>query len=139
MAKKSKVKKYYYIQSWGTYASDTLVFVGYDFNGILKVLKKYKQDGFIEFLKNDTSLKTNISNNNYKGYAIGYNTKSILLLKEYKNDWKCFDIILHEIHHLVYIILGQERDMKNEMEAQAYQFEYLFKNIRQKLNKVFDK
>jgi hypothetical protein len=133
MAKKkiSKIKKYHYKQNWGTYLNDTLVFVGYNANEVIKLLDKWeKTEYFI------SKINEELFNNN-RGVVIFDNNRTLLWLKEFKDDWEFYEVLIHESHHLIFNVLGECRMMKDEIEAQAYQQEYLFREIRQKLQKVF--
>jgi hypothetical protein len=59
--------------------------------------------------------------------------KSIIVLRDGKNNWDFFESIMHEVHHAVEEI-SSAKGMIDELEAKAYLFEYLFRNIRRKLN-----
>ncbi len=59
---------------------------------------------------------------------------TVLWLKVYDIHWECMETLIHELHHAVYIVLGKNRSMADEMEALAYQQEFLFRSIRQHLS-----
>ena len=63
---------------------------------------------------------------------------TILYLKEWpkKSQWENYEILMHELHHAVHIILGEKRGMANEKEALAYAQEILFNRIRRKLDRI---
>lgn len=49
------------------------------------------------------------------------------------DDWDYWETVLHETHHLIHWI-SQKKMMAEEMEAQAYLFEYVFRKIRRTIH-----
>lgn len=123
-------KKYWYIQDWGSYKNDTVIFTGYGISEVLRICKKKKElNIFIEKLQKVC----------FKNFIIYSGGASLLFLEKWENNWAFYSILLHEVHHLIFYILGKNRKMENESEAQAYQVGYLFTKIRQKLFNHFSK
>ena len=93
-----------------------------------KVLKWVKENG---------QVFADVLNNKKEALAINYDKFLILILKPYKNDWKFWDTLLHELNHIVFC-LSEMKMLQTEMEAQAYLHEYLFREIRRKFFKNLD-
>jgi hypothetical protein len=131
-------QKIIYIQSWGTYQNETLVCIGVSYEEIYKCLKKIKvETDMIKQWECDIDLLDNCLNG--AGLFWFNHSRSILWLKDWKNDWKHYDILLHELFHAVYYILGKGKNMMSEDEGMAYQQEFLFKAIRRKLSDLLSK
>lgn len=120
-----KTKKIF-VQNWGTYQNDTLVCIGVTFEEICKYCHKKL------FIAPNPEIEKTIKEGYPAQTYVNEDHSSILWMRKFKNNWQSFEILLHEIHHLVYNIFGL-KGMEKEKEAQAYQFEYLFHNIRRKL------
>lgn len=134
MAKKTTKKpfKHKFIQEWGTYANDTLVYVGMSRDEIVKDIKKYEDnEDLVANLMNEETLKAFSG----RGFVLREKNKTILWLNDWDNDWEYIEVLVHEIHHLVQLICVDIRNMSGEIEGLAYQQEYLLKEIRTKLNK----
>jgi hypothetical protein len=125
-----KETKYYFIQNWGTYSNQTLVIVGYDYKETVKILKRYKQaEPFINIMTEDK-----LEND----FVLTKDGKTLLYLRYFEDAWDWYEVLMHEIHHLVHFVIAEQRQMADEPDAQAYQFEYLFKNIRRKIQNKFN-
>lgn len=61
-------------------------------------------------------------------------SKAVVLLHFPKVDdtWDSWETVMHECHHAVFL-LSKKKGFEDEMEAQAYLFEYLFRRIRRTL------
>ena len=124
------VKKIF-IQDWGTYLDKTLVVVNSEFKDVVSFCKSnkiYHRDmkKMLKILKEEMA-------SDCKGSLIESDEKRTLLyIRKFDYSWESYSIILHEIHHEVYL-WAKKNCMENEMEAQAYQFEYLFNEINKKL------
>ena len=128
-----KNKKFFFIQDWGTFSNETLVCVGMTHNEIVGVLRQIKAK--IEIARSfiqDHDKFENFSGLDRVWYDRGLGA-TILSLKDWSNDWKHWDCLVHESTHLVHEILGHQKNMMDEDEARAYQIEYLFREIRRKL------
>ena len=120
-----------FIQNWGTYQNETLVCIGVN----IKEIKYYCMRNKLIFNNNVLhTLEKNINKTLLGFVLVNDDGTSFLWLKEFKNKWKYYETLMHELHHLVFIIFGNKL-MESEMEAQAYQFEYLFREIRKNLTK----
>jgi len=132
--KKKKLKsnplvKKCWLQNCGTYPRDIFVLIGLNKKEVTKQLKKYTEtEELIKELADEDVDK-------FSGLVMkADNCKIILWLPEYKNEWKYIDILAHEIHHAVFFI-AEIHNLKEETEAQAYLYEYLFHAITTKLNR----
>lgn len=130
-------QKFAYFQDAGTWPNDIPVFVNMDVKEIEKwmVKKKVYKDYIKAF--NDNFAGENWCQDGIQGRVWHYDSKVILWLKDWKNDWVSHDTLMHECLHIVQFILMKDRGMEDEHEAQAYQLEYLVKGIRTKLSKAF--
>ena len=136
---KNPIKKAY-IQEWGTYSNDTLVCVGMNYQDILSRLKKIKAKALIvkNFEKSKETIEQRITGEKNTGFVYWDAETNITLLwfPDWKNDWEHWGCLVHEISHLINF-WGNQKSMGHEDEAKAYQFEYLFKEIRRKLWKLY--
>jgi len=142
MKKKKKRTKFWYIQEWGTYNTQTPVFVGYSCKEVTKVmegrkdwkkeiLEAWKKDGMHEY---DADGKS--------GTVWRHEGYTLLMLRDWDGSWKSLDNLLHETMHLVLGHLGMSKYFVRssediEQEGLAYQQEFLFRQIRRRLNCAF--
>lgn len=124
--------KFKFIQDWGSYQNDTLVYVGYGKEEIKKDLQKYQDSATVI-----SNLET-VDFDGFRGLVITDRAKTLLVLSKWDGGWEYLEVLIHEIHHLVYMVMVKNKMMEDEMEAQAYQQEYMFRQIRQKLNKKLE-
>jgi hypothetical protein len=152
--KKLKLFTGYFLLDWGTYKDTTLVAIGLPFDLLEKIYRKLAEPQNKEILKeNRADIEPLIIEQN-KGFFwckegdAKQGRVSILWLREWKDKWPDYETLLHEIFHLVIVILGDHRGMLAareseifyEDEAMAYQMEYLFRQCRRKLyNAIYDK
>lgn len=140
MKKKSKNKPIIFIQPWGTYCNDTIVCVGGQYKDMVRFLKqlKYcKPEVIQELVASEKDITAAIDKGNYGWFKFMQKSNySIIWLKKIDDDWSCWEVLMHELHHAVACILGDERAMANEPEALAYQQEYLFRAIRRRLQNI---
>lgn len=120
-----------FIQDYGTYAHDILVAAGATRKEIIAFSKKNKcKKDFIEWLEKDERMfelsKTE------KGLFCWSDAGKLLLLRTVKDDWEYWECVMHEVHHATHH-LAKRNMMEDEMEGQAYLFEFLFRSIRKKL------
>jgi hypothetical protein len=138
MKKPVKIKPITFVQDCGTYSDQILVAIGVPYSQIIAYTKeiKAKKDAQEWFLK-DENLK--------KGYEINkgiyawdnVSEASFLGMEKFKEDsWEMWECLMHEIHHAVHHILIQKKKMVDEVEAQAYLQEYLFRQIRRKIQRI---
>jgi len=135
-----KQKKKAYLQDWGTYSNQTVVSVGMNFQDMLNYLHKIKSKFSIaeNFVKNKENIDLRLGDQvGGLAHIDHQNSTSIIMFLTWKNDWPNWDSLNHEIAHVVHGILGKDKNMMDEDEARAYQHEYLFKEIRRKLWKLY--
>lgn len=125
------IKKKIFVQEWGTFPSETLVCVGVSVPYIKTWLKK--NNCHVTFLDDSDAQKR--IDQGVIGFSFVYtNGQSIMWLRDYsKKNLEDIETLMHEVHHLVYFMAIQ-KGFENEYEAKAYQFTYLFRNIRRRLN-----
>lgn len=119
-----------FIQDWGTYSNETLVCINVSFDEIVKwtIKNKYKVPVLIQEPE-----ETRECIKEAPGFVvIGSDHTSLLWMKEFRDKWEFYETLMHEVHHLVHGIFSHKR-MLHEKDANAYQFEYLFREIRRKL------
>ena len=141
MRKKKKAKRakrgFSFLQDWGTYPAQTLVCVGLGKPEVLKVLRSYGgSDGTGRTMARmadafDKTVEHDLTKN--KGYFWSFEGRSVLAVREYADRWEWWETLMHELHHAVHLINGEERGQEKELEALAYQQEYLFRAIRRRL------
>ena len=120
-----------FIQDYGTYDHDILVAAGATQKEVVAFTKKHKcKKEFIKWLESDTTMFELSKGKN--GLFCWSEAGKLLLLKKAKDDWDYWDCLAHEVHHVVHH-LAKKNMMEDEMEGQAYLFEYLFRSIRRKL------
>ncbi len=129
-----KLKKPF-IVNWGTYRSDTVVVVGYNFDQMIYAFKKIgiSEDNIKEVVEDREKIEPSIQK--ASGFVWTSGGKSMLWLEKYDKesmDSQC--TLVHEIVHLIYDILIKYRGVHAGDEAVAYQFEYLYKQIKLKLD-----
>ena len=133
--KPAKPKTLAYIQDWGTYTNETMVVVGLSHKEILAALKRLKAAPYvIEQYDTDTA------DHDYSGgYGFVWNAggRTLLWLEDWKYDAEHLKTLVHETNHLIYLVLVKNKGFEKEMEAQAYQQQYLFSAILKRLNGRF--
>jgi hypothetical protein len=89
---------------------------------------------YIEFLKYHKKRFDLVLSEKQKAYAIQKQDSgdTMIILGEPTDDWEYWEVLMHEIHHIVFY-LTESKNLDGEMEAQAYLQEYLFRVIRRKL------
>lgn len=131
--------KFWYIQDWGTYGNQTLVFVGYTIPEITKIIKKkgFKSNIVAEWCKDWEGMENTFKN--VAGGVWSNDGATVLYLPKWEDNWDNYETLLHECFHLVMAGLAKGKLFVNEgsieEEGMAYQLEYLFRHIRIKLQK----
>lgn len=134
---KRKKQPKYYIQGWGTYSNETLVCVGMTFDEILAAQKKEKAYPWIKkvmLLDKHLIVEQLNAGNAFVWHNDG---TTLLYFPEWKNNWNHWDTLIHEISHLIDFVMVGGKRMSDETEGKAYQMEYLFREIRRKLWKLY--
>ena len=125
-----------FIQPIDPYREDVVVACDIPQNEIIKWLKKQKvRRNLIDWVETDRSIFEVLEKNEA---VFCWNEKirgSMIILKNYQDNWKFWETLMHEIYHLIFNI-SKITMLSDETEAQAYLFEYLFHSIRRKLQKV---
>lgn len=134
------LKKAIFVQKYGTYTNEMVVIAGVtDKKEVFRYLKKIKaKPKFSKWLLENFDDWTDCLKNKNKGLfcyndIIGEGT--VLLLRSPDDSWEYWEVLMHEIHHTVQH-LAKTKMMFEEVEAQAYLFEFLFHSIRRKLRGV---
>ena len=129
-----KQPKKYFLQNWGTYSNDTFVCVGMNKKEITEALKK---------LSASKDIIDRWENKGCDFHEIGSNASvweedglTLLWFKKWTKTWNDLNVLVHEIYHLIYLVLHKRKGMADEQEGCAYQFEYLFNEMRKKLDKL---
>lgn len=135
MKKKRNVKQskkhQIFIQGWGTLNNETLVCVGCEHKEVIAFAKKNKiKAEAITWLEHHFS--TLPEHPSTTGYTISDVSGTFLWLREYEDSWDYWETLIHEISHMLDFVF-EDRKMTKETEARAYQHEYLFRQIRRKL------
>lgn len=142
--------KFWYIQDWGTYSNQTAVFVGFTPTEITKVMKKagLSKEAIAEWENGAgaaTKMFTAEAENSGGMWFSNKGGYSLLWMPIFEDSWKCYDTLVHECCHAVLNILGGQKNMIRSLnhelfiedEALAYQQEFLFRKIRNKLREAF--
>jgi hypothetical protein len=125
--------KHAYLQPWGTYRYDTAVIVGMNKAETINAIRRLTKDSRIwretvKEIEEDTELDKCLSDN--RGLFSWYeNGTSVLWLKTWKSGWEYLDVLNHEVDHAIYYWC-RHISIQDEAEAQAYQHEYLHREMR---------
>ena len=132
---KTRIKKpTIFIQDYGTYKYEILVIAGASHKEVITYAKKNKlRKSFQNWIKNNN--KAFELAENKQGIFCWSDYGKMLIIKPVKDDWEYWECLAHEIHHVVHQISKQTM-MEDEMEGQAYLFEFLFRSIRRKLQGI---
>ncbi len=125
------MKKFSFVQDWGTYPNQTFVVVGLAHKEILAAMRRrnFKKDAILAFAKTGRPDKGETAS----AFA-WYMGPSVLWFPEWKIDLAHYANLVHETNHLIFDA-ARDKGMRHEPEAQAYQQEFLFIEIVKKLNK----
>jgi hypothetical protein len=132
-------KSYIYVQDWGTYNLDTLVCIGTTHEQTKNWIDKNAGKGFREAFYKGVDSHKEILEGGASGFVWYEDGYTILWLNDWVNKWHYHDTLMHECLHLIQFGLIEARGFEGENEAQAYQLEYLVRNIRTNLNLHYDK
>lgn len=125
-----------FIQRWGTYSYDTIVAVGMTKAQVLAWMKRSMPKdakALKEFEEDEGEAFEHIKES--KGIFYRWESgRSVILLKRFNGSFFDLDVIAHEVHHAVFHF-AKDLGLEDETEAQAYQFEYINRGIRQELYK----
>ena len=113
--------------NWGTYPVKMHVCVGMTEAEI----KEYAR-GVMPISKYKKLEKDALSVEDFQGFYLRTDGLNLIYLDGWGKHKNTLTLI-HELHHAVHIHLHEDKRMTNEMEAMAYQMEYLFDQIVTKL------
>lgn len=130
-----KSKKFAFIQGWGTYSNETLVVVGMGAEEIINYLHKNDFSFSSDFTEQLRQSFKDDEDDPPSGRCVFDEGRSMLWLPSWKDDWENWETLMHEIVHLIHRGLCINKFMSKEDEAQAYQMEYLFRNLRTELHR----
>lgn len=127
-------KKNIFIQDTGIFFDEFVVCTGLSALELKKYAKKEKLvDSFYKNVFEDcdfTEEKSPKSAQTY--YDTETNDVNLVSLGEYEDSWDFWSSVLHEVVHVVQRI-EIKKGLQGEDEARAYLTDYLFTNIRRKL------
>ena len=100
------------------------------------ILKTELKD-YLEFIKNNEQLFTEVLNKNQLGYAICHEKKQyiVIILQKFEDTWSYWECLLHELSHVLDWLV-EWKLLDGETEARAYLHEWLFNRIRRKIQGV---
>jgi hypothetical protein len=125
-----------FIQDWGSYTNQTFVSVGMPIKDTIRAMSQRKLNPHV--IKNFSQCSSNVASG-AMGFVWHNEGRTILWLPDWKNDWEHWYTLIHETHHLVQHVLVHTNRMDDETDALAYQQEYLFRHIRERLQKLSKK
>ncbi len=124
-----------FIQQCGSYTNEVLVICGASKNETFLFLKKVRAiKAFAKWVLEDydewhEKLKKNTSGMFcYNDKVMGY----VMVLRPHKDNWNYWETLMHEVHHLV-LHTAKMKGFLEEPENNAYLFDFLFRNLRRKL------
>ena len=136
-----KNKPFVFSQKIDPFRKEILVSVGAETKDILSYVNKYyikqARKDFPVILEYYKDLFEKIKKGK-GGYALHFhNDKSnnrylILLLRPYEDIWDYWEILIHELSHILDWVV-EDCMIEKETEARAYLHEFLFRSIRRKL------
>lgn len=132
-----KSKKSLFIQGHGTYSNETIVAIGSTNAEILAYAKRIKaKPDAIKWIETWVGNENILSESGWIRYQ-SEGGWTVMWLRPFNDDcWEYWETLIHELVHLVDFLLGDQKRMKDESEARAYQTEFLFRSIRRKLLKL---
>lgn len=136
-----KHKPLVFSQEIPPYRHDFLVCIGADSKDAIRYvkksfIKKLKKD-FIELLETRENLFIEIKNGKQGGFAVANLDEHylILILPKLEDNWDYWECLIHELSHILDWICDWKM-LNGETEARAYLHEYLFRQIRRKIQGI---
>jgi hypothetical protein len=121
-----------FFQKWGTFSNETMVCVGVTKTEILAFMKRgWVKPDLIEAFSRKRGPTEDKCAFVWTPPGTG---ATVLWMNGFDNDFEDMCTIVHETNHLVYDI-SRDKGFRDEPEIQAYQQEYLFRNIIAELQK----
>lgn len=126
------MKKFCFLQDWGTYSNQTFVVVGMTLKEIIAAMRRrnFKKSAILSFEKGGRPK----SDEDAAAFVWVDGGMSLLWFPEWKLDITHYSDLVHETNHLVFEI-ARDKGMSEEAEAQAYLQEYLWNSLIYRLNK----
>lgn len=140
MKKNKRPEKQYFVQSTGQWKNDVFVCTGFDAKEILRAAKRINsQEYIIKWIENKSEDWNSFIESNC-AFATKHPDRGtiILRLRTYEDTWDFWETLIHEISHAV-DMMAEHRGFSNEGEAKAYLAEFVFHEIRRKLQGVVPK
>lgn len=132
--------KQHWLQSTHQYRKDIFVSTGLSAKEMVREIKKFKPKKYIlDFIeKRESEWKEIIEKN--CAFVTMEESHGVLFirLREYQDSWEFWETLIHELSHLLDFMAGQQK-WETETEARAYLQEYLFHEIRRKLQGIVPK
>jgi hypothetical protein len=132
------VKKYISYFDADIFKCETLLSIACSYEDIVKFSnKKFIDRQFRKFIESrEKIIKKNID------FANGFvcfdknNGFGILWMKEFTDVWDNYEILVHELYHLVDYI-SEQKQIEEGGEARAYLMEYVFNKTRRMIQKEY--
>lgn len=126
-----KNKPKVFVQPTHIFREDILVCVGASFEDV----KKFVKGEVLKSIERYKGLFQEVLDGKQLGYAVEANGWLYLILPKFKDTWSYWEILIHELHHIVFY-MSKKKTFDDEMEAMAYLQEWLFREIRRKLQGI---
>lgn len=134
------MKSIFWTQDWGTYPDHTLVCCGFfKYEEVVKLTAKQKCLDWSKALEHRSKLDPPTSNPHFTRWEFKGDSYSVLWLIDWKPNVEHYAILAHELTHGIHLVLGRRLDACEEIEASAYQMQFLFERIVKKLNDFYRK
>lgn len=125
------MKAFSFLQDWGTFRNETFVVVGMGRLEILLAMKRQNfRDDAIKAFENEFRPR---DNDPADAFIWTYEGVSLLWFRDWKIDLEHYGNLVHETNHLVFE-MSRDGGYRDELEANAYQQQYLWLNIIRKMN-----
>ena len=133
------MNKYAFILDLEIPPQQVLVSIGMNHKEVVKYIsKKTKDESKIQIIRDEKEIYDDLTYGKVHGFVAQDETNGALILgvREFDDNWDYWDILNHEVSHLVDIMLTQ-KGAGLETEFRAYSHEYIFRKIRQELYRKF--
>jgi hypothetical protein len=125
-------KKYLFIQDTGHFDGSFVVTHGYDKEEVLKFIKKTYAKEYMGKAKELLDLHFE-DNEHFQAFVIHCDDKPYFLkIVNSEDTWDFWETLIHEVTHVVDFTM-RRHGCESELENRAYLTQYLFRNIRRKI------